>query len=308
MNEQDASQDNRLIVRTVKITMAAGFVATLVLAVVTGVLGAVFVSVAAVAGGGGLLCSALLCGHSYLVRNASAGSTLKKSGFFRSESSIVVLGLLILAAGMFFLAYGAVMLFFPSASAATESVGERPKGSFALIAVSAACVLVKELFYHITLSSARRIRSYGLKDFAVRHRIDMLPAAFVLLSLFGGFFIAEDWPAGLAVFCIGAFILLTAVSTLKESVLKFKKKSASGKRDAVLIKRVVSVAGVISVESFRLLPFGKSFRADIRIRVDPSLLAVERKVLIEAVRETLEGETQTLCDIQRCVVEINDRK
>lgn len=150
-------------------------------------------------------------------------------------------------------------------------------------------IVIKEIMFWYTKSSADKINSVSLKAAAWDHRADVISTAGaligIMLSRYG--FLAGDLIASLLV-CL--FILRTAYKVFREAIGQMTDKSCDDEFLKELQDCILSVPGVLGIDALQVRLFGNKYYIDLEIRENGNMTLSEAHDVAEEVHDTIENK------------------
>jgi cation diffusion facilitator family transporter len=160
-------------------------------------------------------------------------------------------------------------------------------------------ILVKEGFFRLIFTQAKKIGSTAMLAEACHYRSDVLISLAALIgisiSLFGSaaFSCADDWTALLV--CL--IIFYNATTILHASFREIMDTQVSHELEKTILKLACEVEGVKSAEKCRVRKSGLSLLADLHIRVDAQLSVLKGHAITHQVKDHLLKANLDLEDI-----------
>ena len=176
-------------------------------------------------------------------------------------------------------------------------------GKIALVAALSS-IVVKEIMYHYTMKTAKKIKSISMEADAWHHRSDVFSSIGTFVGILGARMgvPALDPITGIVV---SFFIIKVGVDLYLKSVKELVDESADDKTIKKIIEKTNSVEGVRGIESLKTRIFGNRIYVDIEILVDSFISVKEGHDISEKVHDKLEDEID---DIKHCMVHIEPFK
>lgn len=181
-----------------------------------------------------------------------------------------------------------------------EYTSAKLPGMLALVA-AAISILVKESMYWYTRYQAKRINSPALLADAWHHRSDALSS---IGAFIGIIFARNGYPFmdSIASLVICLFIAKAAFDIFMDAINRMVDKSCGEDFNKELSDCIVSVQGVLRLDSLQSRSFGNRVYVDVEIAADKNLILTEAHELAEQVHDTLE---QTFPIIKHVTVHVN---
>ncbi|MBQ6197439.1 MAG: cation transporter [Lachnospiraceae bacterium] len=173
-------------------------------------------------------------------------------------------------------------------------------GMLALLAAIVS-ICVKEILFHYTMSTARRIRSGALKAEAWHHRSDALSSVGALIGIAGarfGSLILEP----VASLVISVFILKAAVDIFREAVDNMVDHAADTETEEAIRRCVSARQGVMRIDSLRTRQFGRRIYVDLEIAADGKQSLQEAHGIAQQVHDEIE---KSFPEVKHIMVHVN---
>lgn len=176
-------------------------------------------------------------------------------------------------------------------------------GALALIAAIVS-IAVKELMYHYTMHTAKKVKSAALKADAWHHRSDALSSVGALIGI--GFAMYDvkiaDTIASLVI-CI--FIIKAAVDIFREGANGLVDHSCKPEIVEKIRSVVLSVPGVEGIDELKSRMFGSKMYVDVEITADGSLHLSESHEIARNVHDLIES---SFPETKHCMVHVNPKE
>lgn len=175
-------------------------------------------------------------------------------------------------------------------------------GALAL-AAAAISIIVKELMFHYTARTAKRINSGALMADAWHHRSDALSSVGSFAGVLGarmGLPILD--PIASLVICL--FIEKAALDIFMDAVDKMVDKACPEDIAEKMKSTILSAEGVIGIDEFRSRLFGSRIYVEVDIVMDSSISLIEAHNTAELVHDTIEKEFPS---VKHCMVHVNPK-
>jgi cation diffusion facilitator family transporter len=215
-------------------------------------------------------------------------------GHGKAESLAAIAGAMIL------LATGLIITIFSINNIIDIGQGTHPnqtkRYTLVILIIS---ILVKEGFFRLIFTQAKKIGSTAMLAEAFHYRSDVLISLAALIgisiSLFGSaaFSCADDWTALLV--CL--IIFYNATTILHASFREIMDTQVSHELEKTILKLACEVEGVKSAEKCRVRKSGLSLLADLHIRVDAQLSVLKGHAITHQVKDHLLKANLDLEDI-----------
>lgn len=176
-------------------------------------------------------------------------------------------------------------------------------GKIALIAALSS-IVVKEVMYHYTMKTAKKIKSISMEADAWHHRSDVFSSIGTFVGILGARMgvPALDPITGIVV---SFFIIKVGIDLYLKSVRELVDESADDKTIKRIIEKTNSIEGVRGIKNLKTRIFGNRIYVDIDIFVDSFISVKEGHDISEMVHDKLEHEID---DIKHCMVHIEPFK
>lgn len=175
-------------------------------------------------------------------------------------------------------------------------------GLLALIAAIVS-IVIKELMYHYTMHSAKKINSSSLKADAWHHRSDALSSVASLIGI-GGAMMGVKILDPIVSIIICLVIVKAAFDILKESIDKLVDKSCDDEIVKKMEETVMSIDGVIELDDIKTRLFSNKIYVDIEICADGNLTLWDAHDIAENVHDKIEEDFK---DVKHCMVHVNPK-
>lgn len=167
--------------------------------------------------------------------------------------------------------------------------------------IAVVSIVTKELLYQYTIHAAKRINSVSLKAEAWHHRSDALSSIGSFAGILGarlGYPVLDP----VASIIIAVFILKVSVDIFRETIDKLVDKKGPDEFEDRLTQEILSVDGVMHIDSFQTRQFGSKMYADIEITADGTLPLYEAHKIASRVHRLLEESNP---ELKHCTVHVN---
>ena len=162
-------------------------------------------------------------------------------------------------------------------------------------------IVVKELMYHYTMHTAKKINSDSLKADAWHHRSDAISSIGSLIGV-GGAMLGFMFMDSIASIIICLIILKAAYDMIKEAMDKLVDKSCDDETVEKLKSAAMEIEGVIEIDDIKTRLFGNRIYVDIEICCDGNLTIKEGHDIAEKVHDKIEESNPF---IKHCMVHVN---
>lgn len=170
------------------------------------------------------------------------------------------------------------------------STGEFPArpGSIAFF-VALISIAAKEILYHITLASGKRINSSSVIANAKHHRSDGFSSIGAAVGIGAASFLGSSWTIldPFAAVVVSLFIIRSSLLILKESVNELLDRSLPQSVHIEIRSIASGVAGVKSPHNIRTRMIGPAAALELHIRVDPEMCVNEAHDITSEVEKRL---------------------
>lgn len=175
-------------------------------------------------------------------------------------------------------------------------------GLLALIAAIVS-IVIKELMYHYTMHTAKKINSSSLKADAWHHRSDALSSVASLIGI-GGAMMGVKILDPIVSIIICLVIVKAAFDILKESIDKLVDKSCDEETIKKMEETVLSIDGVLDLDDIKTRLFSNKIYVDIEICADGDLTLWDAHEIAENVHDKIEEDFK---DVKHCMVHVNPK-
>lgn len=212
----------------------------------------------------------------------------------------LLLGMLLLASGCLigYTAAKDIYLYF-----AKNMV--REFNDFTLVALIAACVSIvgKEILYIFNYRVGKKIHSTALMASAWNFQIDVLSSIGALAGIIGamcGVAILDSFAS--LIICI--FILITSIRVFISAMNRLVDKSCDEKTIQKMKKIILSIPGVIDIDSIKTRMFGSKIYVEVEISVHGEITVIEGHAIAEEVHHQIEIQIE---GVKHCIVHVNPK-
>jgi cation diffusion facilitator family transporter len=170
-------------------------------------------------------------------------------------------------------------------------------GSIALWA-AVISVISKEILYHVTVRTAKRVNSPVVIANAWHHRSDAFSSIGALAAIGGAIFLGEKWTIldPIASCCISVAIVVVAVKMALPSLAELLETSLPDEIEKDIVNTANSIQGVEDIHELKTRRNGISYIIDAHIVVNPYITITEAHNIAtdveNALREKYGNETQ----------------
>ncbi len=172
----------------------------------------------------------------------------------------------------------------------------QPPGMIALYA-AVFSIAVKEVLYHYTLRTGKRVDSKVLIANAWHHRSDVYSSLATLLGIGGAIFLGSRWAIldPLAAVVVSFFIFKVALGIIREALMELIETSLPSKKEKEILQIAGKVNGVFNPHDLKTRKIGSNIAIDMHIQVRRDLNIEEAHditvQLEKRLRETYGEET-----------------
>lgn len=158
---------------------------------------------------------------------------------------------------------------------ANGEVLEAP-GSLAFWAAIVSIVL-KEAVYRYTIIKAKKLNSKAVEANAWHHRSDALSSIGTAVGIGGAIFLGQQWTIldPIASVVVGAFIVKTAFSLLKDGIGDLMEQSLPDQVEDEILRLAASVPGVTEPHELRTRRIGNHYAIELHILMDGNITLKE---------------------------------
>ena len=160
---------------------------------------------------------------------------------------------------------------------------------------AAISVAFKEVLYHYTIRTGRRIKSQLIVANAWHQRTDALSSVAVLLGVLGAR-IKPSWHVldAFAALLVSFFIVKVGLDILRNSLREFTDTAPNPEVLNEIRQHILSVEGVLDMHDLRVRTSGGLYQTEIHIDVDQELTVKEGHKIARAVERCLEEKVEDL--------------
>jgi cation diffusion facilitator family transporter len=237
---------------------------------------------------------AVIAGINISARKADAGH---QYGHERMESIFSILLAIMLFATGIGIGYTGIR------SIVTGSYKSAALPGAAALMAAALSIIVKEWMYHYTVRAANTIGSTALKADAWHHRSDALSS---VGSFIGVLFARIGYPVfdPLAGVVICLFIIKASWDIFSEAMDQLVDKAADDETCNRIRSLVMSLDGVISIDSLKTRLFGSKMYVDMEIGCNGEWTLYRAHSVAETVHENIE---KSFPNVKHCMVHVNPK-
>lgn len=164
-------------------------------------------------------------------------------------------------------------------------------------------IIIKESMYWYTRRIAKKIHSDALMADAWHHRSDALSSIGSLIGI-GGAMLGWKLLDPIASILICICIIKVAFDIFIDSINKMVDKSCSDHLIEELKTLVLTVDGVLGIDSIKTRLFGNRIYIDLEISADANLTLLNAHQIAEDVHDKIEA---TYTDVKHCMVHMNPK-
>ena len=148
---------------------------------------------------------------------------------------------------------------------------------------------VKEILFRYTRAGAEKINSISLRAAAWDHRADVLSTGGALIGIMVSRY---GFPAGdlIASLFVCAFIIRTAYIVFREAIGQMTDRSCDDRFLSELRDCILSVKGVLGIDTLQVRAFGNKYYVDLEIREDGNITLTEAHKIAEKVHDAIEKQ------------------
>lgn len=194
-----------------------------------------------------------------------------------------------------------VILFFVGVSILINGVqtivgalnGESLQAPSALALIAAVVsVVVKEILYHYTVNSGKRLSSPSVVANAWHHRSDALSSLGTTLGIGGAIVLGERWRIldPIAAVVVSLFIIKVAIELLKPCIDELLERSLPDKMESRILEIILATPQVSAPHHLRTRRIGSYIAIEVHIRMDGSLTLSEAHSVASDIEKRLKAE------------------
>lgn len=161
-------------------------------------------------------------------------------------------------------------------------------------------VIVKEIMFHYTMRTAKKIKSFSLEADAWHHRSDALSSIGTFLGVLGarlGLSILDP----IAGIVVSIIIIKVGVDLYLDSVRSLVDESASPAIVEQIKTITKSVQGVKTIPDLKTRTFGSKIYVDVDITVDAHITVKEGHDIAKEVHDSIEEQVE---GVKHCMVHV----
>lgn len=164
-----------------------------------------------------------------------------------------------------------------------------PRPGFIALAAAAVSIAAKEILYHVTLKTGKRVQSPVVIANAWHHRSDALSSIGSLLGIGGAIILGSKWTIldPIASCAISIAIIIVAFRMAMPSIAELLEASLPEEIENQITATASAVEGVRDFHELKTRRNGISFIIDAHMTVDPDISIVEAHNIATRVEEAL---------------------
>ena len=197
--------------------------------------------------------------------------------------ALTLIGIALMAVAISIIVKGAIKI----AAWANGETLEAP-GMLAFWAAIVSIVL-KEAVYRYTIINGRKLNSKAVEANAWHHRSDALSSIGTAVGIGGAIFLGQQWTIldPIASVVVGAFIVKTAFSLLKDGFGDLMEQSLPDQVEDEILKLASEVPGVAEPHDLRTRRIGNHYAIELHILMDGNITLKEAHDKASEVEEAL---------------------
>jgi cation diffusion facilitator family transporter len=160
--------------------------------------------------------------------------------------------------------------------------------------VAAASIVLKEVLYHYTMRTARKVKSSSLEANAWHHRSDSVSSIATLIGVAAAYFLGDKWSVldPLASIIIALFIAASAMHICKPAINELLEKSLPDEEVRKIERIITTTPGVRKSHRLRTRSNGHFHIIDCHVKVDPTITVEEGHNIASEVEQRLKNATE----------------
>lgn len=164
-----------------------------------------------------------------------------------------------------------------------------PRPGFIALAAAAVSIAAKEILYHVTMKTGKRVQSPVVIANAWHHRSDALSSIGSLLGIGGAIILGSKWTIldPIASCAISIAIIIVAFRMAMPSIAELLEASLPEEIENQITATASAVEGVRDFHELKTRRNGISFIIDAHMTVDPDISIVEAHNIATRVEEAL---------------------
>ena len=150
-------------------------------------------------------------------------------------------------------------------------------------------IVLKEAVYRYTVIKGRKLNSKAVEANAWHHRSDALSSIGTAVGIGGAIFLGQQWTIldPIASVVVGAFIVKTAFSLLKDGIGDLMEQSLPDQVENEILKLASAVPGVAEPHDLRTRRIGNHYAIELHILMDGNITLKEAHDKASEVEEAL---------------------
>ncbi len=134
-------------------------------------------------------------------------------------------------------------------------------------------IAVKEILFHYTLDTGKRVNSNALIANAWHHRSDVYSSLATLLGIGGAIFLGNQWVVldPLAAVIVSFFIFKVSFGIIREALMELIETSLPSKKEKEILQIAGNVEGVHNPHDLKTRKIGSNIAIDLHIHVKQDL-------------------------------------
>ena len=150
-------------------------------------------------------------------------------------------------------------------------------------------IVLKEAVYRYTIINGRKLNSKAVEANAWHHRSDALSSIGTAVGIGGAIFLGQQWTIldPIASVVVGAFIVKTAFSLLKDGFGDLMEQSLPDQVEDEILKLASEVPGVAEPHDLRTRRIGNHYAIELHILMDGNITLKEAHDKASEVEEAL---------------------
>ncbi len=134
-------------------------------------------------------------------------------------------------------------------------------------------IAVKEILFHYTLDTGKRVNSNALIANAWHHRSDVYSSLATLLGIGGAIFLGNQWVVldPLAAVIVSFFIFKVSFGIIREALMELIETSLPSKKEKEILQIAGNVEGVHNPHDLKTRKIGSNIAIDLHIQVKQDL-------------------------------------
>ncbi len=159
-------------------------------------------------------------------------------------------------------------------------------------------IIFKEILYHKTIATGKKVRSSAVIANAWHHRSDALSSIPVAIAVAAAV-ISPKWYFldYVGAFVVSVFIMYAALKILRSCFCEIADAGASEKEREIIHGLVLSIENVRSTHAIRTRKVGPGWYVDLHIQVDPQMTVHDGHEVSKIVKNKLLSEGPDVLDV-----------